>query len=184
MSRERRDALGYFHNDLSLRPGASVQDVLDAIAGLRGRRVQPIQLSSLPPTVSGIAVLGSDEHGVDYIGITDRISRRHQAHVLLHEVRHLRPGNECGTQPGSSIAVHEDFDGVTLASLHEQMSVLPESVRQEILSRPAKLRAGYGADEERTCEVFARVVLPLLDLDDTSQRTGSLASAFSNRRYL
>ncbi|MGW5042132.1 hypothetical protein ACWEQK_28645 [Streptomyces parvulus] len=184
MSRERKDALSYFHTDLGLRPGASVQDVLDAIAELRGRKVQPVQLPSLPPTVSGVAVLGSDEHGVDYIGITDRISRRHQAHVLLHEVRHLRPGSEDGSPPAHSIAVHADFDGVTMASLHEQMSALPEHIRQEILSRPAKLRSGYGADEERTCEVFARVVLPLLDLDDTSQRTGSLASAFSNRRYL
>lgn len=181
MARERREALGYFHEDLGLRPGASVQDVLDAIAVLRGRRVQPLQLSSLPPTVSGIAVLGTDDHGVDYIGITDRISRRHQAHVLLHEVRHLHPGGS-EADAGQSIAVH--FDGVTLESLREQMSGLPDHIRQEILTRPVRLRAGYGHEEERRCEIFARVVLPLLDLDSTSQRTGSLTSAFSNRRSL
>ncbi|MGW0491120.1 hypothetical protein [Streptomyces olivaceus] len=187
MSRERREALAFFHDDLRLRPGASVQDVLDAVTALRGREVVPVAISSLlKPIASGVSVLGSEAHGVDYVGVINRASRKHQAHVLLHEVRHLCPGGGDWTETHttSSIAVHTGFDSVTLASLRDEMSALPEDVREDILNRPAKLRARYDTGEERTCEVFARVVLPLLDLDDTSQRTGSLTSAFSNRRYL
>ncbi|MCF3128934.1 hypothetical protein [Streptomyces olivochromogenes] len=181
--REQRAATGVFHDDLGLRPGASVQDVLDAVAELRGgRTIEPIPLDSLPPLVSGMAVLGEEE---DYIAISTRLSPRHRAHVLLHEVRHLLPFNAGGaTGSDCSIAVHRHFDGVTLQSLEEQMSALPARVRAEILTRPAKLRAGYPDDEEFTCELFARVVLPLLDLDPTSKSTGSLASAFSNRRAI
>jgi hypothetical protein len=181
-SRERRAALAVFHDEFGLRPGAGIQEVLDAVAERRGRRIESVPLSSLRPEVSGIAVLGDD---VDYIGISDRLSLRHRAHVLLHEVRHLcasRPGETAATD--SAVTVHHHFDGVTMQALREQMEALPAGVREEILNRPAKLRAGYGDNEEITCEVFARVVLPLLDLDATSKRTGSLNAAFANRRSI
>ncbi|MEV4966543.1 hypothetical protein ACFWZA_29245 [[Kitasatospora] papulosa] len=186
MARERRHALDHFHDGLGLRPGASVQDVLDAISELRGRRLQPVELDLIKPSVSGVSVLASDDNDVDLIGISSRISRRHRTHVLLHEIRHLSPGGDAFEEDRSArcIAVHPDFDGVTLESLYEQMSGLPEKVRQELLTRPVKLRARYEHPEERACEVFARVVLPLLDLDATTQLTGSIASAFSNRRSL
>ena len=54
----------------------------------------------------------------------------------------------------------------------------------QVPENSATVGARYEHPEERACEVFARVVLPLLDLDATTQRTGSLASAFSNRRSL
>ncbi|WP_086738387.1 hypothetical protein [Streptomyces glaucescens] len=183
-SRERRAALHLFYDELGLKPGASVQDVLRAMADLRGRTVETFLLSGLPPRVSGVTVQGED---TDYIGISDRLSPWHQALVSLHEARHLRvphSGAEDGPGDACSIAVHSQFDGVTLESLREQMSALPDRVREEIITRPAKLRAGYGDDEELTCEIFARVVLPLLDLDPTSQSTGRLTSAISNRRSI
>ncbi|MFD4412491.1 hypothetical protein [Streptomyces sp. NPDC058475] len=177
-ARERRDAVAFFENDLGLEPGATIQEVLNAIAALRGREVEPVPLSSLPPDVSGIAVLGKDK---DYIGLSDKLSPRHRARVLLHEVRHLSPSAK---GQSSDVSVHSHFGGVTIQALKEQMSALPVHVQEEILTRPAKLRAGYPDAEERTCEVFARVVLPLLDLGATSRSTGSLNAAFSNRRII
>ncbi|NGO40628.1 hypothetical protein [Streptomyces ureilyticus] len=179
-AREKRDALSWFHDDLGLRPGASISDVLDAVRRLRGREVEPVPLSFLPPTVSGIAVLGKDD---DYIGLSDRLSRRHTAHVILHEVRHLLPSRKGGGPTAAgSLTVHSHFDGVTLQSLKEQMAVLPDRVQKEILTGRAMLRAGYPNAEERTCEATARVVLPLLDLDATSKRTSSLIAGFANHR--
>lgn len=179
-SRERRAAHDFFHNELALRPGDTVQDVLTAITKLRGRKVSDLALPGLPPHVTGIVVPGEEE---DYIGLSDRLTARHRAHVLLHEVRHLSPDSTVG-----EVALHGHFDGVTLQQLKEQIAFLPLRIQEEILTRPARLRAGYDPtdplDEERKCEVFARVVLPLLDLDPTSQATGSLTTSFSNRRSI
>ncbi|MDO0933567.1 hypothetical protein QQY66_18460 [Streptomyces sp. DG2A-72] len=167
--------------------------MLDAVAYLRNRKVELFLLPGLPPHVTGIAVQGKD---TDHIGISDRLSLRHQAHVLLHEVRHLFPADAGELSPAdvtgpaaiestaSTVAVHSHFDGVTLQDLENQMAVLPARVRDDLLTRPAKLRASYKHDEEHTCEVFARVVLLLLDLDTTSKSTGSLAAALSNSRFL
>ncbi|MFF3359598.1 hypothetical protein ACFYWN_45170 [Streptomyces sp. NPDC002917] len=186
-ARDRRDALGYFHDELSLRPGASVRDVLDAIAERRGRRIKTHVLSSLPPTVSGMAVLGTEDE--DHIGTSSRLSPWHRALVSLHEGCHFRDpsfNSESWADVGCSIAVHSHVEGVTLQSLREQIqaSGLPERVQEEILTRPVRLRASYGEDEERRCEVFARVVLPLLDLDPTSRSTGLLSVTFGNRRAI
>jgi hypothetical protein len=176
--RELRAARSFFHHELRLSPGASVPDVLDAIATLRGRQVERLVLPGLPPTVSGIAVPGED---VDYIGLSDRLSRRHQAYVLLHEVRHLRPSSSADAD---AVAVHHHFDSVDLQALREQMSALPARVREQILTRPARLRAGRDDPEEVACEWFARAALPLLDLNEDGRGTGSLNSAFSNRRQI
>ncbi|MFC8021046.1 hypothetical protein [[Kitasatospora] papulosa] len=184
VSLERREALRCFRDDLGLEPGVSVRKVLDAVAQVRGREVEPIYLSTLPPTVSGLAVVGSEESGVDYVGINDAISLRYAIHVLLHELRHLLRSDHDGAEDVLGVSMHSDFDGVTMDSLREQMAALPARVRQEILTRPVKLRTTYEHDEERACEVFAHTVLPLLGLDSTTDRTGSLASAFSNRRHL
>lgn len=176
-ARERRHALAYF-GELGLNPGATVPEVLDAVIAAHGRHVEPVPLSSLPPKVSGVAVLGETQ---DYIFLSDRLSPRHQVGVLLHEIRHLRPA---AADPDGSVTVHSHFDGVTVQHLMDKMSALPPKVREELLTRPAKFRSGYEHDEERSCEVFARVVLPLLSLDSTGQRTGPLNAAFGNRRDL
>ncbi|MFF5566181.1 hypothetical protein ACFY7Z_06405 [Streptomyces sp. NPDC012623] len=177
-TRELREARRFFHHELRLRAGAGLPEVLRAISALRGREVESLLLPGLPPDVSGIAVPGEN---VDYIGISDRLSRRHHAHVLLHEVRHLRPCPGGGTE---AVAVHQHFDAVSLQALRERMSALPARVREEILTRPVKLRARYDDPEERACEWFARVALPLLDLNRDGRSAGSLTTAFSNRRSI
>ncbi|MFJ1749155.1 hypothetical protein ACIOJD_23345 [Streptomyces sp. NPDC088116] len=177
-TRELREARRFFHDELRLAAGASVPEVLEAISTLRGRRVESLLLPGLPPDVSGIAVPGEN---VDYIGLSDRLSRRHHAHVLLHEVRHLRPSSGGDAE---AVAAHQHFDGVSLQALRDQMSALPARVREEILTRPAKLRSTYDDPEERACEWFARVALPLLDLNRDGRSVGSLTTAFSNRRSI
>ncbi|MFE3599486.1 hypothetical protein [Streptomyces sp. NPDC059142] len=176
--REVRAARRFFHDELRLSAGAGVPEVLAAISALRGRAVESLLLPGLPPHVSGIAVPGEN---VDYIGLSDRLSRRHHAHVLLHEVRHLRPSSG---GDADAVAVHRHVDAVGLQELRARMSALPDRVREEILSRPVKLRAGYDDPEERACEWFARVALPLLDLNRDGRSAGSLTTAFSNRRSL
>ncbi|MET9566827.1 hypothetical protein [Streptomyces tauricus] len=183
-NREKREALRFFRKDLSLKPGATIQDVLDAVGELRGRRIEPIDLPFLPPRVSGVCVLGQEE---DYIGLSERLSPLQRARVTLHEVCHLYPfrGGHPTTSPSSHpLTVQSHFEGMTLESLRAQMEVLPERIREEILSGPAMLRAGYPTDEERRCERTARVLLPLLNLDKTSERTGSLIAGFANRRSI
>ncbi|WP_406164513.1 hypothetical protein [Streptomyces sp. NBC_00996] len=179
-ARERQAALDYFGGQLGLGSGATPQSVLDAVTEARGRTVVPLTLPSLPAHITGIAVPCED---VDYIGLSDRLSRRHRTHVLLHEVRHLDLSDSAAS-PSAPISVHSHFDGVSVQMLREQLSVLPAGVREEILTRPAKLRADYETDEERRCEVFARVVLPLLDLDPASERTSHLVTGFANRRSI
>jgi hypothetical protein len=188
-SRERRSALRVFYKELGLWAGAPLigkdprtgrPGVMEAVAQLRGGRpIETITLDSLPLHVSGAVVMGEEQ---DTIAISGLVSRRHRAHVILHELRHLlvdaRPTN------GPSMAVHQHFDGVTLQSLEEQMQALPARIREELLTRPVRLRAGYPDEEELMCEVFARAVLPLLDLDPAGHSTGPLAAAFSNRRSI
>ncbi|MEU3984626.1 hypothetical protein AB0F77_31970 [Streptomyces sp. NPDC026672] len=183
-SRERRDALAYFHDELGLSAGANVQDVLDIIGEQRGRRLRTHVLSSLPPTVSGVALLGTTDE--DIIGISDRLSPWQQAHVKLHEARHFGPSGfaRTGSANDHSTTVHTHFAGVSLQSLEAHIAALPPRLREEILSRPMRLRETFTEDEERMCEVFAHAVMPLLALDATDKRTGPLTTAFSNRRSI
>ncbi|MEU3855063.1 hypothetical protein [Streptomyces sp. NPDC029554] len=190
-SRERQAALRLFYKDLGLWAGAPLAGkdpqtgrpgVLDAVTQLRGGRpikIDTVPLDSLSLHVSGAVVVGDDH---DTIVVSSRVSRRHRVHVILHEVRHLLVDD--GPTDGPGMAVHRHFDGVTIQSLEEQMQALPPRLREELLTRPVKLRAGYPDDEELTCEVFARAVLPLLDLDPAGQSLGPLAAAFSNRRTI
>jgi hypothetical protein len=188
-SRERHSAIRTFYKDLGLWAGAPLigkdpqtgrPGVLESVAQLRGGRpIETVTLDSLPLHVSGAVWIGEDQ---DTIAVSGLVSRRHRAHVILHELRHLLIDG--GPTGGPGTAVHRHFDGVTVQSLEEQMQDLPAGIREDLLTRPVKLRAGYPDDEELTCEVFARTVLPLLDLDPPGQSAGPLAAAFSNRRSI
>jgi hypothetical protein len=191
-SRERHSALRVFYKDLGLWAGAPLigkdprtgrPGVVESVAQLRGGRpIEIITLDSLPlhmRHVSGAVWIGRDQ---DTIAVGAQVSRRHRAHIILHELRHLLVDD--GPTDGPGMAVHRHFDGVTVQSLEEQMQALPARIREELLTRPVRLRAGYPDDEELTCEVFARAVLPLLDLDPAGQSAGPLAAAFSNRRSI
>lgn len=188
-SRERRSAVRTFYKDLGLWAGAPLvgkdprtgrPGVLESVAQLRGGRpIETITLDSLPRHVSGAVVIGENQ---DTIAVSGLVSRRHRAHIILHELRHLLVDD--GPPDGPGMAVHRHFDGVTVQSLEERMQALPARIREELLTRPVRLRAGYPDDEELTCEVFARAVLPLLDLDPAGQSAGPLAAAFSNRRSI
>ncbi len=184
-TRERNDALRTFYTEFGLRPGASPQDVLDAVARRRGRPLTYERVPQMPAGVSGMAIFGEDR---DTIVISDRLSPRHSVRVLLHEARHLCTTEEgCGVSP--HVAMHHTHDALAMENLTAQMSVLPSRVVQEIMNRPVKFRASYTyseelTGEELTCEIFAAVVLPLINVDEMTQSAGSLAVAFGNRRAL
>ncbi|MGW1894162.1 hypothetical protein ACWCP6_28530 [Streptomyces sp. NPDC002004] len=164
-ARESRRARRLYH-DLGMRPGHRFQDLVDAVAHRRGRDILFLELE-LPPHVSGFCVLADS----DFIVTNARDSESQRRHTGAHELRHLLAG-------GPSHAAGAE---VTAGSFLDLPS-LPPGVAEEVLTRPAQLRSCYGDEEEFTAEVFATVVLPLLDPDNSSAATNSMTSSFSNRR--
>ncbi|WP_030562107.1 hypothetical protein [Streptomyces aureocirculatus] len=179
--RARRRAVRIIHEDLGLRPGAGLADLVDAVARERGRPLTVLRLT-LPTHVSGFCVQGDAE---DTVVITAHTSERQGLHVLLHELYHLlSTGREADAY---AVTACEPADPGAFA---EQLPSLPPDVVHEVLARPAQARTGRAEDEEWAAEVFATVGLLLLSLDGAEGRTGDgaecptgpLAASFGNRR--
>lgn len=171
--RARRRAVRIIHDDLGLRPGQGVQDLVDAVARERGRPVAVLRLT-LPAHVSGFCVQGDAE---DTVVITANISERQGLHVLLHELYHL-----LSTDPDTDSHTVPVCDLLDARIVAEQLPSLPADVVHEILFRPAPPRTSRAEDEEWAAEVFATVGLLLLSLDDADGHTGPLASSRTDRR--
>ncbi|MEV0438825.1 hypothetical protein AB0I84_15055 [Streptomyces spectabilis] len=184
--RARRQTVRIIHDDLGMRPGQGLQELLQAVVRLRRRSLTVLRVP-LPPHVSGFCVRGDTE---DTIVVTANTSERQGLHVLLHELYHLL----CGRSPAPSPSAVAAGDLLELGALSEQMPSLPPDVVEEVLFRPARLRAGasgrgdaaapaaYEEDEEWAAEVFATVGLLMLCLDPAISYTGSLTSSFAHRR--
>ncbi|WP_030669393.1 hypothetical protein [Streptomyces sp. NRRL B-1347] len=190
--RARRRAVRIIHVDLGLRPGQGLQELLQAVVRLRRRSLTVLRVP-LPPHVSGFCVRGDSE---DTIVVTSHTSERQGLHVLLHELYHLL----CGRSPAPGPEAVAAGGLLDLGTLSEQMPSLPPDVVEEVLFRPARLRAGtrgradstapaeceeheeHEEDEEWAAEVFATVGLLMLCLDPAVSYTGSLTSSFAHRR--
>ncbi|QDQ09866.1 hypothetical protein [Streptomyces spectabilis] len=185
--RARRQTVRIIHDDLGMRPGQGLQELLQAVVRLRRRSLTVLRVP-LPPHVSGFCVRGETE---DTIVVTSNTSERQGLHVLLHELYHLLCGRSPAPSPPYAVAAGDLLD---LGALSEQMPSLPPDVVEEVLFRPARLRAGasgrgdatapaaYEEDEEWAAEVFATVGLLMLCLDPAISYTGSLTSSFAHRR--
>ncbi|GHC67802.1 hypothetical protein [Streptomyces flavofungini] len=171
-ARARRRAIRIIHDELGLRPGQGLQELLHTVAHERGRTIT-VQKLPLPSHVSGFCVQGEAE---DTIVITSNTSERQGLHVLLHELYHLLSGSPADVDP-YAITVCDLLDPRLVA---DQLPSLPADVVREVLTRPVRLRTGYEEDEEWSAEVFATVGMLMLSLDDDIGRTGPLAS-FTNR---
>ncbi|GAA2254213.1 hypothetical protein GCM10010145_22780 [Streptomyces ruber] len=178
--RARRNARRVFRDDLGLRPGARLQDVVDAVSAARGRPLTLLRTELMPPGVSGFVVEGRTQ---DTIVVTATVSARLAVHISLHELRHLVPTASGGVH-GPSVAGHGAFGPDTLRNLTTELSTLPPAVVDEVLGGPARMRSAYDDAEERDCELFATIVLPMLDLSDGTRSTSRVVTAFSNRRSL
>ncbi|GGS21552.1 hypothetical protein GCM10010252_70960 [Streptomyces aureoverticillatus] len=172
-ARARRRAVRIIHDDLGLRPGQGLQDLVDAVARERDRTITVLKLP-LPSHVSGFCVQGDAE---DTVVITANTSERQGLHVLLHELYHLLSGRTPDVDPGTVTAC----DLLDPRVLAEQMPSLPADAVREVLTRPAQLRTGYEEDEEWSAEVFATVGLLMLSLDEAGGHAGPLVSSFTNR---
>ncbi|MEI5102817.1 hypothetical protein RB200_35190 [Streptomyces sp. PmtG] len=172
-SRERRAAVHLIREDLGLRPG---QGLPDLIAAIELRRGHPIHIArvELPPDVSGFCVAGGDH---ETICVSAHTSERQALHILLHELYHLfkgAPPDDCGYV----IAGHDLIDTDTL---NEQLPSLPPGLAEEILAQPAQQRTGYEEFEEWAAEVFATVALDLLAFDQSGAAERGLGYSFANR---
>lgn len=172
-ARARRRAIRIIHDELGLRPGQGLQELVDAVAHERGRAVVVLKLP-LPSHVSGFCVQGDAE---DTVVITANTSERQGLHVLLHELYHLLSGCAADVDP-YTVTACDLLDARVLA---EQMPSLPADAVREVLTRPAQLRTGYEEDEEWAAEVFATVGLLMLSLDEAGGHSESLTSSFTNR---
>ncbi|QCX74569.1 hypothetical protein C9F11_04330 [Streptomyces sp. YIM 121038] len=184
--RARRRAVRIIHDDLGLRPGQGLQELLQAVVRRRRRPLTVLRVP-LPPHVSGFCVRGDVE---DTIVVTANTSERQGLHVLLHELYHLL----CGRPPAPSPYAVAACDPPGLGAVSAQMPSLPPAVVEEVLLRPARPRAGtpvradaaapaeQGEDEEWAAEVFATVGLLMLCLDPAVSYTGALTSSFAHRR--
>ncbi|MGW3424473.1 hypothetical protein [Streptomyces phaeochromogenes] len=170
-----------FHDDLGLKAGASLMEVVEAYGRVRGRTLV-LEEAELGPELSGVCVTEPDQ---DVIYVTSIASPRHKIHIRLHEVAHLplpRQGAaEIATFEACSISGHSSID---IKTLTRHMSILPPRVVEELQTSPTSVnfRTTYAFAAERRSEQFATHVINLLDLDATSRHTGPIRSAFSNRR--
>lgn len=180
---ETKMAQDLFRDTLGLRPGASMQKVIEAYETVRGR---PITVEEFPLSsrFTGMCMPGALE---DIIVITTRASAAQKAHVTLHELRHLPiPGHDHDIQAEDGGMACSKAGVLDVQTLEAQAAILPPEVVERMRTSPESLRlrsANYADDPlELRPEVFATTIYPLLDLDPVSQHTGSLTSAFSGRR--
>ncbi|MGW1895584.1 hypothetical protein ACWCP6_35870 [Streptomyces sp. NPDC002004] len=163
----------HLYRDLGMRAGQGFPALVDAVARRRGRLITVLQLA-LPPDVSGFCVQGGAQ---DLIVLNTRDSERQRLHSGVHELYHvLCAGRGHGTEgpvTAGSFLGPGDFD---------DLPSLPPDVVGKVLSQPAQLRSHCDDDEERGAEVFATVVLPLLDLNRSGGQAGAINSSFFNRR--
>ncbi|MEV0445158.1 hypothetical protein AB0I84_23255 [Streptomyces spectabilis] len=170
----RRAAVHLIREDLGLRPGQGLPDLVAAIEHRRGRSIH-IAHVMLPPQVSGFCIMGSDH---DTICVTANTSERQALHILLHELYHLlkgAPAEDCEYV----ITGHDLIDAHTL---EEQLPSLPPGLAHEVLSRPVQQRTGYEETDEWRAEVFATMGLELLALDRSGDAERGLTFSFANRR--
>ncbi|MEU3901731.1 hypothetical protein [Streptomyces sp. NPDC045251] len=176
-----RRARRIFRKELGLTPGASLQQLVDAIADHNQRPIT-IQEMDLDPALSGLCLRGPSQ---DRIIISRDNTPWQRLRVKIHELGHLLPWitadqDDCcvsGHAPGHSIQLRPDH-------LNNQLTTLPPDVVHDVLNatRPPKLRAAYDSGEELAVEAWATAIPRLLATeDDTNAATDAITSAFSNR---
>lgn len=176
-----RRARRIFRKELGLTPGASLQQLVDAIADHNQRPIT-IQELDLDPALSGLCLRGPAQ---DRIIISRDNTPWQRLRVKIHELGHLLPWitsdlDDCcvsGHAPGYSLQLRPDH-------LNNQLMTLPPDVVHDVLNatRPPKMRAAYDSGEELAVEAWATAVPRLLAAESgTNAATDAITSAFSNR---
>ncbi|MEV1081989.1 hypothetical protein AB0I98_27685 [Streptomyces sp. NPDC050211] len=156
-----RRARKIFRSDLCLRPGATLQELVEAVAELNQRPIR-VDERDLDPSLGGMCLHGPTEDRI----IVGRDNTEWQQHrVKVHEIGHLLPGMTCGTDDclvsGHGQVRGSELDPQTLAN---QLTTLSPDLVHDVLnaSRPVKLRATHDNTEELAVEAWATVVPRLL----------------------
>lgn len=174
-----RRARRIFRKKLGLAPGASLQQLVDAIADLNQRPIT-VQEMDLDPALSGLCLRGPTQ---DRIIISRDNTAWQKLRVKVHELGHLLPWIATDTDDacvnGHGIQLRPDH-------LTHQLTTLPPDLVRDVLSasRPAKLRAVYDSGEELAAEAWATAIPRLLAADDgTNAAAEAITSAFTNRSW-
>ncbi|MEU7322569.1 hypothetical protein ABZ682_18715 [Streptomyces griseoviridis] len=176
-----RRARRVYRDKLSLAPGSSLQQLVDAIAELNRR---PISIRHMPlhTGVSGLCLRGATE---DRIVVADDNPAFARRRVVVHELGHLLPWYD-PEHENCTISGHGEGHGSGLAPLilDGQITTLPPDLVEDVLDphRTVKFRASFSSAEETAIDAWATVVARMLAPETTrSAPSGAITSAFANR---
>ena len=182
---------------LGLRPHDGLQQLVDAVARRRGRRII-IREAPLRPDVTGLCM---ETKVADIIVIdTSATTPLLRLVILLHELRHLL--NDTGGRgqravsaaagkltrwglwsPRPAIARDPDHTLVAPGTLADLTPSLPADLVQELFERrhPVHMRSPRHSRLD-IAEVWAKEVITMLALDDDPAGTGAITSSLDHRR--
>jgi hypothetical protein len=176
-ARDTKIARQVFGKELGLKPGASLQELVDAVARYRDRPLT-IEERSLDAPFTGLCLRGRSG---DRIIVGNDDSEWHRIRVKAHELAHLLPWNSAADD---TYAVTGHGHGLNVVldeqDFADQLSTLPGDLVDDVLTGPVKLRAHFDTPEERAAEALATALPWLLGWDGASNPTGAITSSFSS----
>ncbi|ANN21150.1 hypothetical protein SD37_39900 [Amycolatopsis orientalis] len=133
---------------LDVRPPLDVTELCRQMGEIRGK---PIRLIAYPIPVPGPFGMWISTPETDYILFQQETSKRHQDHIVLHELGHILGGHQG--------ALDSDVlpDGLTTPGTRSLSHQYPD-IGDDAVKRALR-RTAYDTDHEREAEAVATIIL-------------------------